>query len=367
MTQEINNNNNSVIDITKDDDLLLHKSVIDEVTEIEFHGGCPDGIGAVFPFYLKRKNDYKNNKLRIHGVSHHESPNLNKFNNKTVLFLDYCYGVDDLLAICNVAKEVWVLDHHNTTLNTQNIIEFASNVYSQDVRVEDSNNINDYIKKPINLHWIVDMNRSAAQIAWDFVFPNTKRPWFIEIIADRDLWKWEIPLSKEIGKSLYYYDYYRWESMETFYLMSDKESKKFQSNLAKYGKILLDQEKKDIYYCANRAVLCEFMGYKVKLTNCPPNLRSEVGNYLAGDECDIAAMWRYDFLQDQYWISMRVKDGSTINLAKFAENFGGGGHYQAAGFTIHGSKSNIWLEADSIKRINLAHGNLHDYFIILQT
>jgi len=34
-------------------------------------------------------------------------------------------------------------------------------------------------------------------------FETTLRPWFIDVVADRDLWKWIYPSSKSLGAYLF--------------------------------------------------------------------------------------------------------------------------------------------------------------------
>jgi oligoribonuclease NrnB/cAMP/cGMP phosphodiesterase (DHH superfamily) len=59
--------------------------------------------------------------------------------------------------------KVVVLDHHKSAQKDLDGVEFAQ----------------------------FDMNRSGAQMAWDYFHPNEPRPVHIEHIGDRDLWKFE--------------------------------------------------------------------------------------------------------------------------------------------------------------------------------
>ena len=46
---------------------------------------------------------------------------------------------------------------------------------------------------------LFDMNHSGARLSWDFFHPGKLPPKFINYIEDRDLWKWELPSSKEFS------------------------------------------------------------------------------------------------------------------------------------------------------------------------
>ena len=48
-----------------------------------------------------------------------------------------------------------------------------------------------------NTHF--DMNHSGARLSWDFFHPGHPPPKLISYIEDRDLWKWELPYSKEFS------------------------------------------------------------------------------------------------------------------------------------------------------------------------
>lgn len=52
-----------------------------------------------------------------------------------------------------------------------------------------------------------DMNRSGSQMAWDYFFPDFARPAMIDYIADRDLWRFKLPGSREIAAVLFSHPY----------------------------------------------------------------------------------------------------------------------------------------------------------------
>ena len=64
---------------------------------------------------------------------------------------------------------------------------------------------------------------------------------------------------------------------------------------------------------------------------------SEAGSRLS-KTCDFAVLFRYIINSDEWCISLRADKASHINMASLAQQFGGGGHEKAAGFTICGSQ-----------------------------
>lgn len=294
------------------------------------HANCPDGIGGAFPFWKKNKN------ILLIGVRHSERIPLEFLVGKTVVIVDFCYSKKEIELICKTAKYVLILDHHDTSLREIKGLELD------------------------NLSYLFDTKRAASQIAWDFIF-STPRPWFIDIIADRDLWKWSVPHSKEIGKGLYHGGWYSLEKMEELEYSRNPERDRERFYLE--GKILLEMEEKEISYSVRNSVLCRFEGYKVRVVTCNPSIRSEVGNRVANmDDCDFAVIWRYDLSSDQWWLSLRGRRRCKIALNQICEKYLGGGHTRACGFAIHGPRSREWHEAIPSVRKKMAFGCLSDYF-----
>lgn len=323
-----------------------------------YHANCPDGIGAAYPFWKAHRT---NNDFILKGVRYSDSYPSDIIRGKKVVIVDFCYSREEIVEICSIAECVLILDHHDTSKrNLENL------------------------KLP-NLSYLFDMERSGAQIAWDYyelvknpviggiklatleymagTYCSENRPWFIEVIADRDLWKWEKPGSNEIGKALYYEGWYRWERMLELEESEDPYGDR-EYFFAK-GIPIVTIENRNIEYAVRSSVLATFRGHRVRMSCCNSNIRSEVGNALANmDDCDFAVLWRYDFKEDHWWISLRGGDNCDISLNQICELFGGGGHPKACGFTIHGPHSTIWKNASSEERMLLATGNLDSFFKI---
>jgi len=251
---------------------------------------------------------------------------------KRVLIVDFCFPREQLIEMIKVAEYLVVLDHH---------ISVERDLVG--------------LEAP-NFEFVFDVTRSGAQIAWDYVYPQRPRPWFVEVIADRDLWKWSLPYSKAVSKTLFVKNYYSWECLEQLYnIPADKITQKIRK-FEKIGQVLLDLEEKEIMTICSKAICTELTTptggkYRVMLVSCSSSLRSDVGNRLASGDCDFAALWVYDFILDEWWISLRGSKNNSLDLSKISSEFDrGGGHEKAAGFAIFGSKGQ----------------NLHTYFKILE-
>ncbi len=293
-----------------------------------YHGpSCPDGICA---YYCANKYLDKNHQ----GISCKagEIPEGN-FRNKRILVVALCPPLKFIQTTCKIAKKITILDHHKT----------AFDMYQENT--EELNKIN-------NLELDIDMEKSGCQIAWDYFFPDKSRPWFIDYVADRDLWAWKLPNSKEINIALYENDYFNIRNLnkldellhESELVMENKKKE-----LEREGKIITKTQKKELDYGVSNAYEAVFKVesklYNVWLAgNISPMLRSELGNILVnktfedGSKPDFAVVWMYEPGVNEWWISLRGNDESP-DLSVICKKLGGGGHRNAAGFTIKNGES----------------------------
>ncbi len=318
-----------------------------KVDRVITHGGCADGKAAAWPFWRVNKERYLAGTFKIDEVAHGQPPP--DVTGEFVVITDFCYPASVLRDMAEKAKALWILDHHKSAeRDVVSAALFPSTFYT------------------------FDMTRSGAQIAWDTLNGDVSRPFFVNLIADRDLWEWKLPFSKEIDKALFTRGYYTWENMENLASLEIAEPETFKSflrDMKEVGNIICGQEDNDIIAACSNVVLTRFSPptierlvkdntglswyirdpvekYVVGLTTGPKHLRSEICNRLLENRPDIdfAAMWQYDFVSNEWWVSCRSKKGKHVDLSEICSKFErGGGHPTAAGFTIFGSKcQDLW-------------------------
>lgn len=247
------------------------------------------------------------------------------YTNMNVIFIDICPKFEYLIKLVKIAKHVVILDHHKSS---EQIIKNNSSILSQ-------------IK---NLHIEFDMDRSGCQLAWDYFFDNLPRPFFIDYIADRDLWTWKLPASKEINTALYELEYINSYNLNKLTELMENSEEKIKY-LETSGKIIEIGKKREIdigLHNAVEATMCfKDKTYRIWLGgNINPTLRSELGNLLCskpfkdGSNPDFSACWQYNPKTDEWWISLRSSSKNSPDLSVISLEFGGGGHPNASGFTI---------------------------------
>ena len=80
----------------------------------------------------------------------------------------------------------------------------------------------------------------------------------------------------------------------------------------------------------NGRMRTELAGFDIPMLNASPNMASDAGNIMAKDEPFAMVYWQGP---NGTTCSLRSAEGGE-DVAKIAEQFGGGGHEHAAGFTV---------------------------------
>ncbi len=289
-------------------------SQIVDFDTIVYHSPCSDGATALWA-----ANYYRDIPEKV-ACKAGCSPNLVP-DNKNILFVDICPKFDYLIEICKTAKNIVVLDHHKTSLDTY---EFFKNIC------------------PVNLKIYLDMERSGCQIAWDYFFPTQLQPWFLQYVADRDLWAWKIPNSKEINQV-----FFENNMLDPYYLDKITGLLSYSNEqinlLIQEGVLLLKYQKKQLDIASSRALEATMdVGgtiYNVWLGTTTTADRSDLGNVLAnkvmanGKLPDFSATWVYEPKANEWWISLRGTKNSP-DLSTIAGFYDGGGHFSASGLSI---------------------------------
>ena len=219
-----------------------------------------------------------------------------------------------------------------------------------------------------NVYSIFDMKRSRTQIVWDYFFGQFKsptplfsdgslsgqlfigdmfitldkihrRPWFIDVLTDYILQKWDHPSSNGLCEYLFFHEIYS-DTTKLDSLL--KSSEKEINTMKDKGLIILEVKDKEVSDAVNDSVLMDFKtpsgkNYKVHFFNCKISLISDVGNKLAlKDNCDFAAKTIHYLKEDVWSIYCIGKD--KVNLSELCKEFGGECHTNTIRFTVKNEK-----------------------------
>ena len=263
-----------------------------EPTKIDFiiyHANCTDGFGAAYAAWK-----CLGNKAEYLAAKHGDPPP--DVTGKKVAILDFSYNNATTKSMIELADDLIVIAHHKSAVVELHDI---SNTY-------------------------FDMTKSGAMLAWEFFHPGKEPPKFIKYIEDRDLWKWELPYSKEFAAA---FDMVPFD-FEEFSLFEDDS---VFDDAVKRGSYILAYSKTVIKKVCENAVERTYDGKKVLVVNSS-HWMSEIGNQLSPN-CDFALIWYYDHNSNRTKVSLRSFH-DHIDVSEIAKKHGGGGHKKAAGFTL---------------------------------
>lgn len=269
-----------------------------------YHSDCYDGMGAAYAVWKQYP------QAQFIPVQHGHPLPLEVTNEMDIILVDFAYPLDTMIEICRLANTVVVLDHHLT---------FAAVAGQLTAMQKDGD------PRLVHLQIVYDPDRSGALIAWEY-YHLTPAPRLIQHISDRDLWKFEIPYTKEIMAAL------GQEPFELKAYIHLFETKGALETMRDEGRVLLrklDQDAENIIRTSQRFI--EMAGATVPLVNCPYYMASEVLSRLSRQHP--FALSYFDTAEERVF-SIRSNKGKGQNVAKIAESFGGGGHFNAAGFRV---------------------------------
>ncbi len=259
------------------------------VNFVIYHGNCTDGFGAAYAAW-KLLGD----RAEYYAAKYGESPP--SLVGKNVVVLDFSYDNATTKRLMKEAKNFLVIDHHKTAM--------------------------------VELHDVsctrFDMNHSGAMLSWKFFHPGKEAPRMIKYIEDRDLWKWEMPYSKEFSAA---FDMVPFDFEEFDKFLDDSAV----DNAQERGAYILAYSKTVISKIAKHASARKLAGQDVLVVNSS-HWMSEIGNALSL-KCDFAVIWYYDHEARQVKVSLRAHHEDS-DVSEVAKKFGGGGHRKAAGFSL---------------------------------
>lgn len=259
-----------------------------------YHKNCTDGLAAALAVRKHLWDISQMKGSRFTTAQYGDNPP--DVTGLDVIVVDFSYPRDVLLEMKARAKSLVVIDHHQTAQEALEGLDFC----------------------------IFDMTKSGAVLAWEHFHPNKPLPRLMEYVQDRDLWQWKLPFSQEVSAALRSYKPFlnEWERFLDDYSLA--------SLIAEGAAILRYQNQAMDMVLAQPVEMVELGGYTVPCLNAT-HLISELGNKLAEGH-PFAALY-FDTGDGKRVFSLRSTDAG-VDVAEIAKLYGGGGHRNAAGFTI---------------------------------
>jgi len=293
-----------------------------------YHGNCADGFGAAWAVREALGDDVE----FYPGVYQDTPPDVT---NRDVLLVDFSYKRDVLYEMEKVAYSILILDHHKSAADDlSNYPPPLEGDYDPAAMWQWARECN----APNATHALFDMNRSGAGITWDYFHPDKPRPKLIDHIEDRDLWRFDLPNTREIQAAIFSLPY-EFDAWDPWFRTDDL------SQLVTEGAAIERKHHKDVAELVQ--VVTRKMrigGHVVPVANLPYTLTSDAGHLLCGEvQCPPGiggpTTSQYPFA-GCYWdtpegrvFSLRSREDG-FDVGEIAKEYGGGGHKHASGFRV---------------------------------
>lgn len=278
---------------------------------VVYHEDCPDGFGAAYAAWTALGHRTPNGNPVIYHPADYGDPPPETDPNGWLYILDFSYALDTMLQLHEHHQDrLLLLDHHRTAMERlQGQVPGCR----------------------------FNMNKSGAVMAWEYFHPQEPLPELLAYVQDRDLWRWELPHSREINAAL------------------DAKPKDFKAwaglgleSLRQEGALLLEPIRAIIHENLKNVEFRTFSGHRIPMLEVADELKglvSETGEALLElhDEAPFAALHHIKEDGSTKW-SLRARPGET-DVSEIARRMGGGGHQGAAGFTT-GPGQEEWSSQD---------------------
>ena len=274
-----------------------------------YHAGCPDGFGAAWAVRRAWGDDAR---YIAHG---HEDPiDLFHLEGEQVVFVDIAPPNPVLRHLVEVAGELIVLDHH---------------VSARDRCNADLGLANALDVSPHHVHF--DLDHSGAVLAWKHFHPDDPLPDLLGYVEDQDLWSWKLPRSEEVNAAIGSYP-------RKFEVWDELAARPIQE-LAREGEPILRANRMDVERALRSAHPLAMGTRRVEAVNSQV-LRSALGHELA-KRAAFGRPWGLVYRINGERVDVSIYSIGDLDVSKVAAEFGGGGHRNAAGFSI---SLRTWLE-----------------------
>lgn len=258
-----------------------------------YHANCPDGFCAAWAA-----------RRALHDciaipVNYGTEPPWEHIRGRDVAIVDFSYPRAVLEAIHEDAHSLVVLDHHKTA---------AADLAGLP-----------YVK--------FDQDHSGAYLAWTHFNQHQTVPDLVRYVEDRDLWRFKLESSKEVsaGLRLVPYEFEAWDIL--FGTPGHIATLRDQGKLIlKYDDQILERQMANVRFV-------ELKGYKVAIISASV-LQSELGNLICKrlPEVHCCLMYFDRPAPDGSVRQWSLRSIGDVDVSKIAQEFGGGGHKNAAGF-----------------------------------
>jgi hypothetical protein len=254
-----------------------------------YHAGCADGFTAAWVA------DRALGGAELRAAHYGEAPP--DVAGRDVYVLDFSYPRAVLLRMYSEARSILVLDHHKTAQADLEGLPFCT----------------------------FRMEESGASLAWWYWHDAEELPPLVAYVRDRDLWRHELPNTREINAWLRSFEFGldTWDALRT-------DLERWPDSCVGVGSAILRGERRVVESIANKGRPVTIGGVPAVAVNAS-HLISEIAGRLA-QTTGVGAVW---FMRQDGRFQWSLRSTGAVDVSTIARTFGGGGHVAASGFDVN--------------------------------
>lgn len=274
-----------------------------------YHADCPDGFGAAWAVWKSWGQEAS------YHPHHHDDPlDPTRFKGEVVVFVDMAPAPLELTDLTRHASQVVVLDHHLSSLTR----------YEEDGDLAARMSRNGH-----RVHF--DLEHSGAVLAWQHFHTGEPTPPLLLYVEDRDLWNQSLPHSDEVNAAINSYPrtFEDWERLASTSV----------TRLVVEGTPILRSDKVEVERSLLFAHAARLGEHAIEAVNAR-HQRSAIGHELARRR-KFGRPWGLVYRLTGDRVDVSIYSIEDLDVARVATRYGGGGHKNAAGFSL---SLRDWLE-----------------------
>lgn len=308
-----------------------------------YHADCPDGFGAAYAAWR-----YYGERAAYVPMHHGQPWEQLDLADRDVFILDFSFPPADLLAMAAAARSVFLLDHHIT----------ARQAWAGRLAAAPGGSglaLHRHPELPLTVAF--DLDKSGAALAWEHFHPGEPMPLTIAHIQDQDLWRFRLPDTRPFCRALRLrpYDFAVWDGIvraaaspaSALYREMVVEGTAIEHFCALEVERLaggslvapatLRGELADPLQARRHGlpVITGEEGCWLAIDGLAINasgvFASDLGNRLAEKSGSFGLVWQ---LSGDGEVRVSLRACGRVDVAAIAQNYGGGGHPNAAGFRL---------------------------------
>ncbi|MBI2501483.1 MAG: phosphohydrolase [Deltaproteobacteria bacterium] len=276
------------------------KALVRRGITVLYHQGCDDGFGAAWAAWRKFGD-----KARYLPVRYQDQlPS--DLSGQDVYLLDFSYPPDKMRELLKTARRVVAIDHHKTAKASTGMATES----------------------------VFDLSHAGAVLAWKHFHPGVRVPRLLLHLEDRDLWRFDLRGTSQIRAVLRSHA----EDFRTWSRLARKlEESRSRAAIVQEGAAILRYQEAVVDRMVASAQLVNFCGTPTLVVNSPV-LASEIGHALARRHPPMGIIWS----QNGAVRRVDLRSEGDFDVSTLAERFGGGGHKNAAGFSLSATDPFPW-------------------------